>query len=107
MQWRYKLKSELPQEPPQEQPRVPELELKVVVRILKDRYSVFIEPVQEKPYYVRFRQLDTGRTIQGMTHAKGTCSSPLFILQILERFDISVPDFIDDLVEIKKGPQRI
>ena len=97
----------MPQEQPQEQPRVPELELKVAVRILKDRYSVFVEPVKDKPYYVRFRQLDTGRTIQGMTHAKGTCLSPLFLLQILERFEITLPDFIEGLAEGKKGPQRV
>jgi hypothetical protein len=96
----------LPQEQPQEQLRIPELELQVAVHILKDRYSVFVEPVQNKPYYVRFRQLDTGRTIQGMTHAKGTCLSPLFLQQILERFDISVPDFIEGITEGKKGPQR-
>ena len=98
----------MPQEQPQEQQlRVPELELKVAVRILKDRYSVFVEPVKDKPYYVRFRQLETGRTIQGMTHAKGAFLSPLFLLQILERFEITVPDFIDGLTEGKKGPQRV
>jgi hypothetical protein len=98
----------LPQEQPQEQQlRVPELELKVAVRILKDRYSVFVEPVKDKPYYVRFRQLETGRTIQGMTHAKGTYLSPLFLMQILERFEITVPDFMEGLTEGKKGPQRV
>ena len=97
----------MPQEQSEGQPRVPELELTVAVRVLKDRYSVFAEPVKDKPYYVRFRQLDTGRTIQGMTHAKGTFLSPLFLMQILERFEITVPDFIDGLAEGKKGPQRV
>jgi hypothetical protein len=77
--------------------RVPELELRVAIRILKDRYAVFQEPVPGRPYYVRFKQLDTGLSVQGMTHNKGTAISPIFLLQILERFDISVPDFLESL----------
>ena len=92
-------------------PKIPELELSVAVRLLKDRYSVFIEPVEGKPYYVRFRQLrsvgEPKRTIQGMTHNKGTMLNPRFILQILERFEISIPDFLEALSGIKKGPQAV
>ena len=79
----------------------------MVVRILKERYSVFIEPVKDKPYYVRFRQLQTGLTIQGMTHAKGTMVNPRFLAQILERFNIDQPDFTEGLAATKKGPQAV
>lgn len=96
----------MPQELSQEQHRLPEIELSLAVRILKERYSVFVEPVKDKPHYVRFRQLSSGQTIQGMTHAKGTRLSPLFLLQILERFEIAVADFEEGLAESKKGPQR-
>jgi hypothetical protein len=78
-----------------------------VVRILKDRYGVFIEPVKDKPYYVRFRQLQTDRTIQGMTHAKKTMVNPRFLAQILDRFEISSPDFLEGLALSRRGPQRI
>jgi len=63
--------------------------------------------VADKPYSVRFKQLSTGKELQGMTHAKGTAISPRFLLQILERFDITVPDFLEGLTTAKKGPQRI
>jgi hypothetical protein len=78
----------------------------VVVRVLKDYHGVFLEPVKDKPYYVRFRQLQTDRTVQGMTHAKGTKISPLFLQQILDRFEIKVPDFLESLavVPIRKSP---
>jgi hypothetical protein len=65
------------------------------------------EPVKDKPYYVRFKQLQTGRDVQGMTHAKGHAISPRFLLQILERFEITVPDFLEGLVATKKGPQPV
>ena len=77
-----------------------------MVRLLKER-SVFIEPVEGKPYYVRFRQLTNNRTVQGMTHNKGTTLNPRFIQQILERFEISVPDFLEALAVTKKGPQPV
>jgi len=80
----------------------------VVVRILRDCHGVFFDPVKDKPYYVRFRQLQTGRTIQGMTHNKGTKISPCFLLQILERFEITIPDFLENLTaSTKKGPQQV
>jgi hypothetical protein len=102
----------LPQEKPQTQPpRIPELELSVAIRIFKDRYSVFIEPVEGKPYYVRFRQLERPgepkRTIQGMTHNKGTMLNPRFLLQICERFEIAIPDFVEALAATKRGPQAV
>jgi hypothetical protein len=79
-----------------------------MVRILKEYHGVFLEPVKNKPHFVRLRQLDTNRTIQGMTHAKGTKISPRFLQQILERFDIPVPDFVEHLTATaKKGPQPI
>jgi len=67
------------------------------VRVFKDRYGIFIEPVPDKPYHVRFRQLQTKTKIQGMTHAKGTKISPRFLAQILDRFHIKVPDFLEGL----------
>ena len=80
----------------------------MVVRVLKDCHGVFLEPVKDKPYYVRFRQLQTGRTIQGMTHEKGPIISPIFLRQILERFEIKLPDFLEDLTATPKtGPQRL
>jgi hypothetical protein len=96
----------LPQAEPQQQLRVPELELSVAVRIFKDRYSVFQEPVKDKPWYVRFRQLSSKKTIQGMTHSKGTKISPRFLLQILERFGIGIPDFLEAIATAKKGPRN-
>lgn len=86
---------------------MPELELTVAIRIFKDRYGVFIEPVKDRPYYVRFRQLQTDLSIQGMTHGKGTKLNPRFILQILERFQIPIPDFLEAIVTVKKGPQGL
>jgi hypothetical protein len=83
------------------------LEITVAIRIFKDRYGIFIEPVKDRPYYVRFRQLHTGRTIQGMTHSKGTMLHPRFLLQILERFEITVPDFLEGLTATRKGPQPV
>jgi len=95
----------------QKQPRVPELELSVAVRLFKDRYSIFLEPVPGKAYSVRFKQLQRSGEpklgVQGMTHNKGTMINPRFILQILERFDISVPDFLEGLALVKKGPQGV
>jgi len=78
----------------------------LVVRVLKDR-SIFLEPVEGKPYYIRLKELQTGKTIQGMTHNKGTMISPRFLLQILERFDIPIPDFLEDVATLKRGPQRV
>jgi hypothetical protein len=93
------------------QPRVPELELSVAVRIFKDRYSIFHEPVEGKPYSVRFKKLQRAGEpklgVQGMTFNKGTMIHPRFLLQILERFDIPVPDFLEGLALIKKGPQAV
>jgi hypothetical protein len=80
--------------------------LSIAVRLFKDRYSVFIEPVEGKPYYVRFKQLQTQKSVQGMTHHQGTKLSPRFLLQILERFGISVADFLEGVTLSKKGPQR-
>jgi hypothetical protein len=82
----------------------------VVVRVLKDFHGVFLDSLSgdKRPYYVRFRQLQTNLTIQGMTHAKGTKISPRFLLQILERFEIQVPDFLEQLATTtKKGPQPV
>jgi hypothetical protein len=97
----------LPLEGPQPQLRVPELELSVAIRLFKDRYGIFQEPVEGRPYYLRFKELATGKEIQGMTHSKGTAISPRFILEILGRFDIKIPDFLEDLAAIKKGPQPV
>jgi len=33
--------------------------------------------------------------------------NPKFVLQILERFGIEVPDFLESLAEMRKGPQRV
>jgi hypothetical protein len=100
----------LPQEA-REQLRVPELELSVAVRLFKDRYSIFHEPVEGKPYYVRFKKLQRAGEpklgVQGMTFNKGTMIHPRFLLQILQRFDISVPDFLEGLTLMKKGPQPV
>jgi hypothetical protein len=67
--------------------------------------------VDGKPWYVRFKKLQRAGepklTIQGMTHHKGTMIHPRFLLQILERFDISVPDFLEALSLTKKGPQAV
>ena len=103
--WRWKLESGSQQD--ESQLRIPELELSIAVRIFKDRYSVFLEPVEKKPYYVRFRQLQTTKTIQGMTHGRGTLLSPRFVMEILTRFGIEPADFLEGLVESKKGPQRV
>jgi hypothetical protein len=95
----------------QKQPRVPELELSVAVQLFKDRYSIFHEPVADKPYYVRFKKLSRAGEpkigVQGMTHNRGTMIHPRFLLQILERFDISIPDFLEGLSLMKKGPQAV
>jgi len=79
----------------------------VVIRVLKDHYSVVCDRVENREYYLRFKQLSTGLTIQGMTHAKGALISPRFLLQILERFHISIPDFLESLnvVPIRKQPR--
>jgi hypothetical protein len=100
----------LPQEE-QKPLRVPELELSVAVRLLKDRYSIFHEPVDGKPYSVRFKSLQRAGepklAIQGMTFNRGTMIHPRFLLQILQRFDISIPDFLEGLSLLKKGPQVV
>jgi hypothetical protein len=100
----------LPQEE-EKQLRVPELELSVAVRLFKDRYSIFHEPVPDRAYYIRFKKLQRAGepklTVQGMTHNKGTMIHPRFLLQILERFDISVPDFLEGLSLMKRGPQSV
>jgi hypothetical protein len=100
----------LPQEE-QKQLRVPELELSVAVRLFKDRYSIFHEPVPGKAYSVRFKQLPRSGEpkvgIQGMTHNQGKMINPRFLLQILKRFDISIPDFLEGLATMKKGPQAV
>ena|SRR5436309_15993747 len=100
----WQLKSESSQEKSQ-QPNVPELELSVVIGLLKER-SIFLEQVPNKPYYVRFKELSTGRAVQGMTHSKGTKLSPRFTLQILERFGIAIPDFLEALATSKKVSKR-
>jgi len=83
----------------------------VAVRLFKDRYSIFHEPVEGKPYYVRFKKLQRAGEpkldIQGMTHNRGTMIHPRFLRQVLERFDISVPDFLEGLALMKKGPQAV
>ncbi len=95
----------------QKQPRVPELELSVAVQLFKDRYSIFNEPVEGKPYSVRFKKLQRAGepklAVQGMTHGKGTMIHPLFILKILKKFDIPVEDFLEGLAFLKKGPQAV
>jgi hypothetical protein len=42
-----------------------------------------------------------------MTHAKGTLINPRFLAQILERFNIDLPDFMEGLASTKKGPQAV
>lgn len=76
-----------------------------MVKLLKDK-SIFLEPVEGRPHYVRFKEISTGRAVQGMTHHKGTKLSPLFTLQILARFDIPVPDFLESIATSKKASKR-
>jgi hypothetical protein len=33
--------------------------------------------------------------------------SPPFVIRVLERFDIEIPDFLEALPAVKKGPQRL
>ena len=98
--------SQSSQEEPQKSPKIPELELVVVLRALRN-HGVFQDQVKDKPYYIRFKQLDSERNIQGFTHAKGTKISPRFLLQVLERFDIKLPDFLESVTAVKKGPQPV
>jgi hypothetical protein len=60
---------------------------------------------------VRFKKLERAGephlSIQGMTFNKGAMIHPRFLLQILERFDILVPDFLEELSLLKKGPQPV
>jgi hypothetical protein len=77
----------------------------VIIKILRES-GVSIQTA-DKPYHVRFKEHTTGKELQGMTHNKGTTVSPRFLLQILERFDITIHDFLDALATAKKGPQRI
>lgn len=100
--------SELPQEAVSApQPRLPELELSVAVQILKDRYSIVCDSVEGRPYYVRFKSLsDEARGVQGRTHHDGTTISPIFLKQILERFDIPAADFLEGLASTKKAAAR-
>lgn len=97
---RWKLKFESPlEEQPQEQPRYPEVALSIAVRLFKDRFFVLCENVFGRPYYVRFKKLETGQSVQGFAHNKGTMLSPIFIKQILERFEIPLADFLEALQE--------
>jgi hypothetical protein len=95
--------SELPLEKEREQrPRYPELEVSVVAQALKG-FSVVQDVVPEKPYYIKFKSLSTGANIQGMTHAQGTKISPLFLKEVLERFDIGLSDFLEAMATSRKG----
>jgi hypothetical protein len=90
------------EEQPQEQPKYPEVALTIVVPLLRERFSVLCENVFGRPYYVRFKMLETGQSVQGFAHNKGTTLSPLFIKQILERFEIPLPDFLEAVASFKK-----
>lgn len=100
--------SELPQEAvTAPQLRLPELELSVAVQVLKDRYSIVCDSIEGRPYYVRFKSLqDPTRGVQGRTHHDGTAISPIFLKQILERFDIPAADFLEELAGMKKTAAR-
>ena len=89
-------------EQPQEQPRYPEVALTIAVPLLKDRFSVLCENVFGRIYYVRFKILETGQSVQGFAHNRGTMISPIFLRQVLERFEIPLPDFMEALASFKK-----
>jgi hypothetical protein len=97
----------LQQEQPQKQPRLPELEVSRAARVLKGRFSIVHDPVPEAPFYMRFKSLITGEEIQGYTHAKGTKISPIFLIQILDRFDITRSQFLEALSDDSHGPQIV
>jgi hypothetical protein len=40
-------------------------------------------------------------------HAKGTMIHPRFLMQILNRFDIAVADFLEEIGRTRKGPQQV
>jgi hypothetical protein len=65
------------------------------------------DPVPGRPFILRFKSLTADEEIQGMTHGKGTQISPLFLGQILQRFEISRAQFLEALSDDSHGPHIV
>ena len=82
---------------------IPEIELEVLIRILRTSFSIVSEPVDEKPYAVRFIDspyntfCEECRHIQIFTHNRGQSVSPHNVKAVLAKFEIDEKEFMDAL----------
>jgi len=82
---------------------IPELELEVLIRILRTSFSIVSERVDGKAYAVRFvgspynTFCEDCRHIQIFTHNRGQTVSPHNTRAVLAKFEIEEKDFMDAL----------
>jgi hypothetical protein len=82
---------------------IPEIELEVLTRILRTSFSIVSEPVDGKPYAVRFigspynTFCEDCRHIQIFTHHRGQSVSPHNVKAVLAKFEIEEKEFMEAL----------
>jgi hypothetical protein len=80
---------------------IPEIELEVLIRIMRTSFSIVTEQVVGKPYSVRFvgspynTFVEDCRAIQIFTHNRGRTVSPHNTKAVLAKFEIEEALFIE------------
>ncbi len=87
---------------PEPQPDlIPEMELEVLVHVMRTSFDIVTEAVDGKPYAVRFVGspynpfVEDCRHIQIFTHNRGRSVSPHNIKAVLAKFDIGEKAFME------------
>jgi hypothetical protein len=90
---------------------IPEVDLEVLIRVMRTSFAVATEPVNNKPYAVRFvgspynTFVEDCRHIQIFAHDRGRVVSPHNIKAVLVKFDIEESLFLDALFAAQReGP---
>lgn len=98
----------MPEQQPQLLESIPEIDLEVLMRVLRTSFSIVSEPVDKKPYAVRFIGspynpfVEDCRNIQIFTHNRGRSVSPHNVKAVLAKFEIEEKDFLDALYPGKR-----
>ena len=83
---------------------IPEVELEVLIHVMRTSFDIVTEVVEGKPYAVRFvgspynTFVEDCRHIQIFTHHRGRSVSPHNVKAVLAKFEIEEADFLEALV---------
>lgn len=89
----------MPEPPPLD--LIPEMEIEVLVHVMRASFDIVTEVVDGKPYAVRFvgspynTFVEDCRSIQIFTHNRGRSVSPHNIKAVLAKFDIGEKTFME------------